>query len=183
VPQAADAGHPCCLAAACGRRLYRRASGRSNTHSMCWRRSFTSAPSISAAPSSNRSAVHWIATTSTAAPSAPRRCWRIRSRRRPTSRSSWASVKRARSRRRSDPRLGPLQSTTAAPWHKAAPSQERRLKPAQQHLAGPQYVASRREMRCKLLDAHVGKPDTVGGACGRSREASPSSLTPPRGDH
>jgi hypothetical protein len=149
---------------------------------MCWRRSFTSAPTISAAPSSNRSAFHWTATTSTDASSAPRRCWQIRGRRRPTSRSSWASAKRARSRRRSDTRLGPLQSTTAAPWHEAAPSQERRPKPAQQHLAGPQYVASRRETSCKLLDAHVGKADTLGGACGRSRRASHSSLTLPSGD-
>ena len=69
---------------------------------MCWRTSFTSAPTISAAPSSNRSAFHWTATTSTDASSAPRRCWQIRVRRRPTSRSSWASAKRARSRRRSD---------------------------------------------------------------------------------
>jgi hypothetical protein len=89
-------GHPCCLAAACVRRLHRRASDRSNTHSMCWRTSFTSAPTISAAPSSNRSAFHWTATTSTDASSAPRRCWQIRVRRRPTSRSSWASAKRAR---------------------------------------------------------------------------------------
>jgi AraC-like DNA-binding protein len=87
-----------------------------------------------------------------------------------TSRSSWASAKRARSRRRSDTRLGPLQSTTAAPWHEAARSQERRPKPAQQHLAGPKYVASRHKTRCKLLDAHVGKADTLGGACGRSRQ-------------
>jgi hypothetical protein len=79
-------------------------------------------------------------------------------------------------------RLGPLQSTTAAPWHEAAPSQERRPKPAQQHLAGPQYMASRHETRCKLLDAHVGKADTLGGACGRSRRAPHPPLTIPSGD-
>jgi len=120
-------------------------------HSMCWRSSFISAPTISAAPSSNRSAFRRIATTSTAASNTPRRCWQIRRRRVTDIALEIASAKRVRSRRRSDTRPGPLQPNIAARWHEAAPSRERRPKMQTAALVSAgttRYLEEIRRFRC-----------------------------------